>query len=259
MNIADENRQVYEQDSVVAEYVDSAGLQPPEQTILALLKERLAGWKMLDVGVGAGRTTAHFLPLVREYVGIDYAAAMVEACRRKFAGAAKPAEFQQMDARDLRFADDSFEFVFFSFNGIDSLVHEDRIKVLREMKRVCSPHGVVCFSAHNLWYLPLHFRARPGGGIMGRLRGIARRLIYYWHNGRLSSLLAGEHAQVVDGIHRRGIRNYYIKPEAQFRQLQELGFARVRVFDYHDGKELQSWERSREPWLHYLCEMSEES
>ena len=42
------------------------------------------GMKILDVGVGGGRTTRYLAALASHYVGIDYAPAMISACREKF-------------------------------------------------------------------------------------------------------------------------------------------------------------------------------
>ena len=38
---------------------------------------------MLDIGVGTGRTTMHFAGLVKEYVGVDYSSALIQACPEK--------------------------------------------------------------------------------------------------------------------------------------------------------------------------------
>ena len=72
--------------------------------------------KMLDIGVGGGRTTLHFAPLVKEYVGIDYSQNMIKACQERFA----QVSFQTADARSMGiFKDSTFDFILFSYNGID--------------------------------------------------------------------------------------------------------------------------------------------
>ena len=74
------------------------------------------------------------------------------------------------DARDLsRFADGRFALVFFSFNGIDGLAHEDRAVVLREVREVLEPNGLFVYSTHNLDHT-------GGGGFLGRgVRQAVRR------------------------------------------------------------------------------------
>src|SRR4051812_33180631 len=97
-------------------------LFPPERTVLHLLRSSLPTMSMLDIGVGGGRTAMHFGGLAREYVGIDYSAAMVNACVARFAGTMERRRFARCDARDMSmFASASFDLVLFSFNGIDNL------------------------------------------------------------------------------------------------------------------------------------------
>jgi len=72
--IKDKNQQTYRDPSIVGYYAQLTALQPAEKTILTLLQERLSTMKMLDLGVGAGRTTKYFAPLVGEYIGVDYSA-----------------------------------------------------------------------------------------------------------------------------------------------------------------------------------------
>lgn len=37
---------------------------------------------MLDIAVGAGRTTLHFASLIKSYVGIDYSSGMITECKK---------------------------------------------------------------------------------------------------------------------------------------------------------------------------------
>jgi SAM-dependent methyltransferase len=105
------------------------------------------GCDLLDLGVGAGRTTVFLAPLARRYVGVDYAEPMVKACRERFPGLA----FQHADAADLSdFDDASFDAVVFSFNGIDYISPaERRQRCLAECARVLRDDGVLIFSRHN--------------------------------------------------------------------------------------------------------------
>jgi len=53
---------------------------------------------------------------VGEYIGVDYSAEMIAACCQKFPDLV----WQVADARNLeQFADNYFDFILFSFNGID--------------------------------------------------------------------------------------------------------------------------------------------
>ena len=81
---ANNNKRVYESEDVIRFYAEQSDLQKPEATILNELRNRLPKMRMLDIGVGAGRTTTHFAVLAKEYIGIDYSSKMINACSRKF-------------------------------------------------------------------------------------------------------------------------------------------------------------------------------
>ena len=128
--------QTYLDRDIVDEYAAASHLQKAEHAILDIIRDRLPGMTMLDVGVGGGRTTLHFAPLVRHYVGIDLSEAMVAACRKRFANTLTNARFEAADVRDLHaFADGTFDFVLFSFNGLDSVPGRDRLRALEEIRR----------------------------------------------------------------------------------------------------------------------------
>lgn len=115
-------------------------LLPPERVVLKRFRERLGAMVMLDIGVGGGRTTYHFAPLVRQYVGIDVDPAMVEACLRRFPHRPSHVQLMVCDAREMSaFGDGAFDFVLFSYNGLDYLAHGDRLLALREIARVTRP------------------------------------------------------------------------------------------------------------------------
>ena len=56
----DHNQKTYAAGSVVHHYTQLKRLQPAEQTILDLFHDQWSKLKMLDIGVGGGRTTQHF-------------------------------------------------------------------------------------------------------------------------------------------------------------------------------------------------------
>jgi SAM-dependent methyltransferase len=253
------NRAAYERRAVVRRYAAHSHLQPPEQAVLEMLGPRLGEMRMLDIGVGAGRTTLHFAPLVREYVGIDYAESMIEACRRRFPDAGPGVSFETRDAREMRaFGDASFDFVLFSFNGLDHLDHDGRIEALGEIRRVLAPAGTFCFSAHNLLSVPRLF-AFPWSHVAKRpwLLGskLVKWVLLHRLNRPLHKLLAARCATINDGAHAFRLRTHYIRPTEQVHQLGATGYADVRIFTL-DGNEAETGDgldQLEDSWLYYLC------
>lgn len=102
--------------------------------------------KILDLGCGTGRTTAH-LARTCTVVGIDYSKSMIARAREKH----PTIDFRVMDVRSLAFPDGSFDGALFSFNGIDYLYpFRERILALREIRRVVKKGGVFIYTSHTL-------------------------------------------------------------------------------------------------------------
>src|SRR5215813_9059413 len=156
----DQNLEVFSSASVVEHYVRLQGLQPCEAHLFN--KYVTQGAEILDIGVGGGRTTPYLSTKARRYVGIDYAQAMIDACRRRF----PELEFQCEDATDLRrFGDGSFDVVVYAFNGIDYIpTDQGRLRCLAEVRRVLRPGGRLIFSSHNarfMFLIPMLSGADP--------------------------------------------------------------------------------------------------
>lgn len=173
------NRQLYESPDAVAEYAAIEGLSAAEQTLID--RYVTPGAAVLDIGIGAGRTTAHLLPLSAHYIGIDYSTAMVSTAKSHF----PDADLRVLDASDLSSLEaSSFDVVVFSFNGLDCLHPVDcRRACIAEMARVLRPGGVVVLSSHNARAL-----VRPRRDAGTGLRGVARsRLTQLSRSVRLTS------------------------------------------------------------------------
>ena len=269
---------------VVSEYASFDFLLPPERTILEELAARLTDARMLDVGVGAGRTTLHLAPVVREYVAIDISPDMIEACSRRFEGASWNATFEVADARDLgRFESASFDFVLFSFNGIDTVGgHADRRAALSEIHRVCRPGAAFCFSSSNLRFalfrsstpawLWSFLRSDPGSALRNpsRLRNVVAdsRRWSRLNPGLREMVREGGGVVVEDRLRyefstefyaapaaRIRTEKYYVDPDRQAEQLVGSGFRDVRIFG-PDGHRIGAHTLRAGPpswWLYYLC------
>ena len=255
-----QNKKIFEAKAVARGYALQSHLQPPEETILRELLPHLPPARMLDIGVGGGRTTLHFAKWVREYVGTDYSESMIAECRKRFSGYPDSLTFQACDARDMgRFADGTFDFVLFSFNGIDCVSHADRAKILQEIHRVGKPGGYFCFSAHNLNWAANLFEWRrmlswnPKFAVRTAKRFLLR-ILYNWRI-RSATFRAAAHLIFNDGAHYRQMQIYYIRPQAQLEALQ-ANFVDIRIFALATGAELKDPDevkRNEDVWLYYLC------
>jgi phosphatidylethanolamine/phosphatidyl-N-methylethanolamine N-methyltransferase len=106
-----------------------------------------AGERVLEVGVGTGINLSLY-PREAAVTGIDFSSSMLEKARERAARKdAAPVRLLQMDAADLRFADDSFDIVYAPY--LISVV-PDPVKVAQEMRRVCRPGGRIIFLNHFL-------------------------------------------------------------------------------------------------------------
>jgi len=162
------NLRTYRVSAVASHYAALNYLTPCERLLFQNYIK--AGTSVLDLGVGGGRTTAYLSKVASRYVGVDYSDAMVQTCRTKF----PDLDFRLADASDLSaFEDASFDAVVFSFNGLDSVIpNEKRSCCLRECWRVLRPEGVFFFSSHN----PRSVLARADWNRQ-RLKAFARRLV----------------------------------------------------------------------------------
>jgi ubiquinone/menaquinone biosynthesis C-methylase UbiE len=135
---------IFENPKIVQYYAQHADLTPTEEMILRDHQGDFVNKRVLDLGVGAGRTVPWLAPSAASYVGVDYSDAMIEQCRTRF----PHYRFEYGDARDLaRFAAGAFDFALFSFNGIDFVGHEDRQTILREAARVLVVEAFSCSAA----------------------------------------------------------------------------------------------------------------
>jgi SAM-dependent methyltransferase len=252
------NQQVFDED--VAIFTDMS-LMPAERAVLRRLAPRIGTLDMLDLGVGTGRTGWTYAPLVKRYVGLDYAPRMIEAAKHRLGGEPN-VELLVGDARDLSPIEGEFDFILFSFNAIDAVPPEGRLEVLDQVRAKLRPDGLFQFSTHSLGALPFDTR-RPRSPRFAHL--LAYR-VYVTVTGvryaqRIRKINRGLDLaaarkrgwEVVPSMaHNFQIHDYYVDPEFQVGQLREHGFEVVAIFD-SDGREVTLPHPSRDPWFDYLC------
>jgi SAM-dependent methyltransferase len=251
------NRAIYEDPNVASHYGQADELQRPETVILERIADQVRDQPVLDIGIGGGRTVAPLRALASRYVGLDYSEAMVAVAHQLH----PDADIRVGDVRDLfAFGDGSFPFVVFSFNGIDSISHEDRLVALAEIRRVVEPGGLFVFSSHNdayrptfrkLWLDDIHLGRRPVPALLRLLLAtprLARRVRNHLQIRR-HAYRTGTYAIRCDGGHDHTALTYYISRASQVEQLRSAGFATEAVYDFHGD---EASDDCADAWLYYL-------
>jgi SAM-dependent methyltransferase len=234
------NRRIMADRRIVAGYARSTGLSAPEVAALARIAPEAKNRPILDVGVGAGRTVAALREVSEDYLGVDYTLAMVDACRRAHAGV----RFEHADARDLsHIPDRTFFLAVFSCNGLGMVGHGDRLRILREIRRVLLPGGAFLFSTHNRaspdatagFQLPELEPALNPLRLAIRAGRFLRRAVVRTYNRRHMRKLVehGDGYSIINDVcHDYGTMLYYVDLPAQRRQLREAGFS----------EEIEAWD-----------------
>src|SRR6266487_5256831 len=108
------NKSAYARAEVVDWYDNLEFILAPEKVILEKVTPVIKDKKLLDIGIGGGRTTGFLLEISEDYAGIDYMPRCVEIVKRKYPAAT----IHCCDARDLSaFSNETFDFVLFSLNA----------------------------------------------------------------------------------------------------------------------------------------------
>jgi phosphatidylethanolamine/phosphatidyl-N-methylethanolamine N-methyltransferase len=103
------------------------------------------GDRVLEVGVGTG-INASLYPRDCQVTGIDLSASMLEKARERVARKGiNNVRLLEMDAADIKFADNSFDIVYAPY--VISVV-PDPVAVVAEMRRVCRPGGRIIILNH---------------------------------------------------------------------------------------------------------------
>ncbi|MEV4539607.1 methyltransferase domain-containing protein [Asanoa sp. NPDC049518] len=114
-------------------------------TRLLLTAERLceavdlrAGERVLDVACGNGNASLAAARRFCQVTGVDYVPALLDRARGRARAEGLEASFQEGDAEDLPFADDSFDAV---LSTCGAMFAPDQEKTAAELLRVCRPGG----------------------------------------------------------------------------------------------------------------------
>ena len=260
----EDNQSVYGTPDVVSCYTADGWSDPGEAASYAALADLCRGEPLLDIGVGGGRTTRLLRLVSADYTGVDYAPDMVELARSRHPGANLLVE----DARTLAlFPAARFAAVTFSYNGIDSVGHEDRARVFASVRRVLRPGGCFAYSTlnrHGGLYGARPWRdLTPGpwpatGPARARfLFEVAVRLLAGlsvagdWRRARTSQQDHGDWALSLLRTHRFRLLNHFVTLDAARREAAQAGFEVLGVWS-PSAERLDDAADSRDDWFHLL-------
>jgi SAM-dependent methyltransferase len=126
--------------------------------------EQLGDKDVLEIGVGQGTHAQLLAPRCKSFTGIDLTSNAAEMTSRRLKLFNMPGKVLQMDAEDMAFADNSFDFIW-SWGVIHHSA--DTRRVLKEMRRVLRPGGKCAVMVYyRSWW---HFY------VCGFLRGVFQR------------------------------------------------------------------------------------
>lgn len=225
------NRRIYHAAGITRIYRETT-LDAAEMSALLAFQPACAGRSVLDLGAGTGRTTRFLQPLASRYVAIDFSPPMVRALQARRPGT----DVRLGDMRDLSaFVEASFDFVMGSCNVIDAVSHDDRLRVLAQVRRVLSPSGLFGFSSHNR-----RFREALRGPILRYSRNPATQTLHLLrfvksqvNHARMKRFRRHEpdYAILNDPGHDYAVLHYYIDRAHQRAQLDDAGFDTLAEFD----------------------------
>jgi ubiquinone/menaquinone biosynthesis C-methylase UbiE len=236
----------------VLEYFQSIDkLFQAEKVLFEKLSPAIKDKKILDIGIGGGRTTKYLLEISRDYTGIDYVAEFAEKTAEKY----PDANVFCGDATDLKeLENETFDFVLFSYNGLDCISSGDRRKALKEFYRVLKKGGYLMFSSHNRDYQ--NFNKLPWRRKIEYDASFFRFCLYCLYHlpkhykMKKHEIFTDDYAVVNDSDHRYSLLLYYITIDRQVKQLMEVGFSGIEAYDMA-GNVVKSDTSSH--WIYYLA------
>ena len=239
---------MYRRPEIVAYYDRQQDLQGAER----LLFDRYVkpGAEILDLGVGAGRTTPHLARIASRYVGVG----SLRRDGRALSGEVPDLEVLQLDATDLSAIEAGIlRHGCFLFQRHRRHSHcEGRRRCLAECARVLRSNGCFLFSVHNPRYLvfapqldgvgPMRAAWRLSYAALHTAACVATRLpsTAFWRGS----------GYVFDPMGPAIAKIYVAAPDEVSRELAEAGLV---VDQRVPGQFPRGGGRFRTPWYYYAC------
>jgi SAM-dependent methyltransferase len=243
------NQQLWGSSAEVKAYTRQSELNAPEKVLLKSIAKKELRTSMLDLGVGAGRTTEYFASLFNIYFGIDYSLGMINACLKKFWGNTNY-HFYAIDALNIRYISwmPDMDFIFFSAQGI---CYFDTMEQVQAMISLCSrllnPDGVFAFSIQNSLSLQEHYRFHVRKNPFRIIPEFLRWRKIRSMNGSIDQYQGKLCYQITDGM-----ISWQIHPEYMRGLLSDAGFKRIDILN-EQGIIVASDSKPEDFHLHFIC------
>ena len=143
----------YEKEKAISKYLDSiteVGLWNSEKKVITNYIPK--DGKILELGCGTGRVTYNLYNLgYHNIMGIDLSTNMILAAKNFAETNGAKIKYEVDDAINLKKTGTDYDGVLFLFNGLMLIPgRENRIKVLKEVRRILKEDGKFIFTSHDL-------------------------------------------------------------------------------------------------------------
>lgn len=222
------NIDAYRNDEALEAYTSYALFPNEKRLFLAYFTK---GSTVLDLACGAGRTTVRLHEFGYRVKGVDISDVLIGAARRRF----PHIPFEQGDYCAIAEADESFDHVLISHNGIDYAYPEERrILALQECRRVLRAGGTMVLSTHNI-------------------RALRMSPYFLLNRQRILWMLMNFHRSFDDRgyLQDLGMWTYFIDPDAFRRQAEDIGFSVVAMVGFR-GSSHRLFNLYCSPYIHFV-------
>jgi len=217
------NIDTYKSKDAVDIYVSAEGIRDIEKEFIS----KYFNGKILDIGCGGGRTTKYIHEQGFDVIGVDIIKDMIKRAKKKY----PKVKFETGDACKLKYESNSFDVVFFSFNGVDYIHPEEkRLQALKELTRVLKRGGVFIFSSHTkvpITRVKFILRNLVSGNLFSKYKLEKQKFgeLYTYYNAPLKEIKLVEKNTILDFEERidDDIFTYYVfrKPIQKDRNLKK--------------------------------------